>query len=69
MGGGDQAGVRFARINPARARDCPAPRRLAKTDEIDARMPACPARRMAPVIDQPNETERNTLGLLEGGRD
>ena len=63
-----QAGVRFARINPARARDfARAHGRLAKTDEIDARMLACFARTMAPAADQPPEPERNTLAQLQNG--
>ena len=65
-----QAGVRFARINPARARDfARAHGRLAKTDEIDARMLACFARTMAPAADQPPEPERNTLAQLAKRRD
>ena len=62
--------VRFARINPARARDfARAHGRLAKTDEIDARMLACFARTMAPAADQPPEPERNTLAQLAKRRD
>ncbi len=65
-----QAGVRFARINPARARDfARAHGRLAKTDEIDARMLACFARTMATAADQPPEPERNTLAQLAKRRD
>jgi transposase len=65
-----QAGIRFARINPARARDfARAHGRLAKTDEIDARMLACFARTMAPAADQPPEPERNTLAQLAKRRD
>ena len=65
-----QAGVRFARINPARARDfARAHGRLAKTDEIDALMLACFARTMAPAADQPPEPERNTLAQLAKRRD
>ena len=65
-----QAGVRFARINPARARDfARAHGRLAKTDEIDARMLACFARTMSPAADQPPEPERNTLAQLAKRRD
>jgi transposase len=42
-----QAGIRFARINPARARDfARASGQLAKTDPIDARMLAAFARAM-----------------------
>ena len=44
-----QAGIRFARINPARARDfARASGRLAKTDAIDAHMLANFARAMLP---------------------
>src|ERR1051325_10720758 len=45
-----QAGIRFARINPARARDfARAGGKLAKTDPIDARMLAAFARAMRPA--------------------
>ena len=44
------AGIRFARINPARARDfARASGQLAKTDPIDARMLAAFARAMRPA--------------------
>jgi transposase len=65
-----QAGIRFARINPARARDfARAHGRLAKTDAIDARMLAVFARMMAPTADQPPKPERNTLAQLAKRRD
>lgn len=65
-----QAGVRFARINPARARDfARADGWLAKTDAIDARMLAVFGRRMAPAADQPSEPARNVLALLAKRRD
>jgi transposase len=65
-----QAGIRFARINPARARDfARAGGRLAKTDAIDARMLALFARTMAPAADQPPEPARNALALLAKRRD
>ena len=62
-----QAGVRFARIKPARRDFAQAHGRLAKTDEIDARMLACFARTMAPAADQPPEPERNTWHSLQNG--
>jgi transposase len=65
-----QAGIRFARINPARARDfARADGRLAKTDAIDARMLANFGRRMAPAADQPPEPVRNALASLAKRRD
>src|ERR1700709_2636689 len=65
-----QAGIRFARINPARARDfARADGRLAKTDAIDARMLAAFARTMAPAADPPPEPVRNALALLAKRRD
>jgi len=65
-----QAGVRFARINPARARDfARASGRLAKTDAIDARMLAAFARAMVPAADQAPKPERNALALAAKRRD
>jgi transposase len=65
-----QVGIRFARINPARARDfARAHGRLAKTDAIDARMLAGFARTMAPAADPPPKPERNTLAQLAKRRD
>ncbi len=65
-----QAGIRFARINPARARDfARAGGRLAKTDAIDARMLAAFARTMAPTADQAPEPARNALASLAKRRD
>jgi transposase len=65
-----QAGIRFARINPARARDfARAGGRLAKTDAIDARMLAAFARAMAPAADPPPEAARNALASLAKRRD
>jgi transposase len=64
------AGIRFARINPARARDfARAGGRLAKTDAIDARMLAAFARTMAPAADRPPEPARNALASLAKRRD
>ena len=65
-----QAGIRFARINPARARDfARAGGRLAKTDAIDACMLAAFARAMAPTAEQAPCPERNALALLAKRRD
>jgi transposase len=65
-----QAGIRFARINPARARDfARASGRLAKTDPIDARMLAAFARAMQPVSEQLADPARNTLAKLAKRRD
>jgi transposase len=66
-----QAGIRFARINPARARDfARANGQLAKTDAIDARMLAAFARTMAPAAEQAApEPARNALALLAKRRD
>jgi transposase len=65
-----QAGIRFARINPARARDfARASGRLAKTDAIDARMLAAFARAMGPVADPPPEPARNALASFAKRRD
>jgi transposase len=65
-----QSGIRFARINPARARDfARAHGRLAKTDAIDARLLAAFARTMAPAANPPPEPARNTLALLAKRRD
>jgi transposase len=65
-----QAGIRFARINPARARDfARASGRLAKTDAIDARMLAAFAHAMGPAADQAPKPERNALALLAKRRD
>jgi len=65
-----QAGIRFARINPARARDfARASGRLAKTDPMDARMLAAFARAMQPVTDQLADPARNTLAKLAKRRD
>jgi len=65
-----QAGIRFARINPARARYfARASGRLAKTDAIDARMLAAFARMMTPVADPAAEPVRNSLALLAKRRD
>jgi transposase len=65
-----QTGIRFARINPARARDfARAAGRLAKTDAIDARMLAAFARTMVPAASQTPNPGRNALALLAKRRD
>jgi transposase len=65
-----QAGIRFARINPARARDfARASGRLAKTDAIDARVLADFARAMTPATNPAPEPARNALALLAKRRD
>ena len=65
-----EAGIRFARINPARARDfARATGRLAKTDAIDARMLAAFARTMSPAAEQAPDPKRNALALLAKRRD
>jgi transposase len=65
-----QAGIRYARINPARARDfARASGRLAKTDAIDACVLAAFARAMVPSADPAPEPARNALALLAKRRD
>lgn len=66
----EEAGCRFARINPARARDfARATGRLAKTDAIDARMLAAMARMLALVPDSRSDPARNVLASLHKRRD
>ena len=65
-----QAGVRFARINPARARDfARASGQLAKTDPIDARMLAAFGRVMQPATEPATNPARNALSRLAKRRD
>lgn len=65
-----QAGIRFARINPARARDfARASGQLAKTDPIDARVLAAFARAMQPATEQAANPARNALARLAKRRD
>ncbi|MGD4317507.1 transposase, partial [Xanthomonas citri pv. citri] len=65
-----KAGIRFARINPARARDfARASGQLAKTDPIDARMLASFARAMQPAPEQAANPARNALAGLAKRRD
>ncbi|WNJ88550.1 transposase [Bosea sp. 685] len=66
----EQAGCRFARINPARARDfARATGRLAKTDAIDAEMLAAMARMLALMPDAASDPARNALAQLHKRRD
>lgn len=66
----DQAGCRFVRVNPARARDfARATGRLAKTDAIDARMLAAMARTLALAPDQPADPAHQHLARLHKRRD
>ncbi|QOZ65299.1 IS110 family transposase [Bradyrhizobium arachidis] len=65
-----EAGIRFARINPARARDfARASGQLAKTDPIDARMLAAFARAMQPATEPTANPARNALAGLAKRRD
>src|SRR5580700_11753241 len=65
-----QAGIRFARINPARARDfARASGRLAKTDPIDACMLAAFARAMRPATEPVATPARDALARLAKRRD
>ena len=64
------ADIRFARINPARARDfARASGQLAKTDPIDARMLAAFARAIRPATEQVSTPARNALARLAKRRD
>jgi transposase len=65
-----QSGIRFARINPARARDfARACGQLAKTDPIDARILAAFARAMQPVTEPVGTPARDALAWLAKRRD
>lgn len=64
------AGVPFARVNPARARDfARAAGFLAKTDRIDARMLAALGQSLRPLPVAQFEPERERLALLHKRRD
>lgn len=66
----DAAGVRFARVNPARARDfARASGVLAKTDRVDARMLADMAQKLRPAADPKADPDREHLALLHKRRD
>lgn len=65
-----QAGIAFARVNPARARDfARAAGFLAKTDAIDARMLAAMAQALRPEGQTPRSPERDRLAELHKRRD
>lgn len=64
------AGVRFARVNPGRARDfARAAGFLAKTDQVDARMLAAMAQCLPPAAEAPADPERERLARLSKRRD
>jgi transposase len=66
----EEAGIPFARVNPARARDfARAAGFLAKTDAIDAAMLATMAQCLDPPPAAPAEPERQRLALLHKRRD
>lgn len=66
----EAAGVRFARVNPGRARDfARAAGALAKTDRIDARMLATMASAMRPEPDPVVDPQRERLAILHKRRD
>ena len=64
------AGIAFARVNPARARDfARAAGILAKTDKIDARMLAAMAQMLAPARAAETDEAREALALAHKRRD
>lgn len=64
------AGVTFARVNPARARDfARATGRLAKTDTIDARMLAAMAQSLDVARERESDPEREALARIHKRRD
>lgn len=64
------AGIAFARVNPARARDfARATGRLAKTDAIDARMLALMAQCLSVASARASDTEREALARAHKRRD
>jgi transposase len=65
-----EAGVRFARVNPARARDfARAAGILAKTDKIDAKMLAAMAQCLSPEASADHDSEREALAAAHLRRD
>jgi len=65
-----EAGIRFARVNPGRARDfARAAGFLAKTDVVDARMLAAMAQCLQPRPDDVKTEPREMLALLNKRRD
>lgn len=66
----DQAGIGFARVNPAQARAfARATGRLAKTDKIDAHLLALMAQALRPPAHQAGSAERDKLGELHKRRE
>jgi transposase len=66
----EAAGIGFARVNPARARDfARAAGFLAKTDAVDAKMLAAMAQCLDPPPSAASEPERQRLALLHKRRD
>jgi transposase len=64
------AGIRFARVNPQRARDfARAAGFLAKTDAVDSKMLAAMAERLRPDASPPGDGERERLRQLHSRRD
>jgi transposase len=65
-----QSGIRYARINPARARDFARARGLlGKTDAIDARMLAALGQGLSPAAQAPIDLSRDELALAHKRRD
>jgi transposase len=66
----DRAEIRFARVNPKRARDfARAAGFLAKTDAVDAKMLAAMAHCLKPPAEPPASPERERLAQLHKRRD
>jgi transposase len=66
----EEAGIAFARVNPARARDfARATGRLAKTDAIDARMLALMAQSVVVARERASDIEREALARAHKRRD
>ena len=66
----EAAGVSFARVNPARARDfARATGQLAKTDAIDARMLAAMAQSLRVARERGSDSARDALARAHGRRD
>lgn len=66
----ERAGVAFARVNPAKARDfARAAGFLAKTDRIDARMLSLMGQRLRPRPAEPVDPAREELAFLHRRRD
>lgn len=66
----EAAGIAFARVNPARARDfARATGRLAKTDQIDARLLAAMAQSLSFARERESDPEREALARAHRRRD